>query len=177
MNDPEVLAHAGNALGMSHDLHAGIGLIEQALTLHPNSITGLTIGALLYSYTGQLAKVMDYVERAARLNPFEGAGWRNHAAAMAHFVNGQHERALEFIALALRAWPGNASALRYRTACLGLLGRIDEARASAAQLRVIMPELTVTRARAHLDVDMNGIIGRAATDALCEGLRRAGVPE
>lgn len=178
MNDPEVLAYAGYALGMCHDLHAGIGLIEQALTLHPSSIAALTVGAMLYSYTGQLAKVMDYVERAARLNPFEGAGWRNHAAAVAHFVNGQHERALEFTTLALRAWPGNASALRYRTASLGLLGRIDEARQSAQESLAKMPALTVASARRHLEVDLNNAHKvRGAVDALCEGLRRAGIPE
>ncbi len=178
MNDPEVLANAGYAFGVCHDLHAGIGLIEQALTLHPNSTTGLTLGAMLYSYTGQLAKVMDYVERAARLNPFEGAGLRNHAAAVAHFVNGQHERALEFVTLALRAWPGNSSALRYRTASLGLLGRIDEARQSAQELRAQMPALTVASARRHLEVNLNNAHQVPGTvDVFCEGLRRAGIPE
>ena len=177
-SDPEVLARAGNALGICHDQDAGIGLIEQALALHPNSSVGLTMGALLHAYTGQLAKVMDYIERAARLNPFEGVSERNHAAAIAHFANGQHERVLDFAALALRARPGYVPALRYRTASLGLLGRIDEAQQSAQELRAAQPALTVASVRRHLEVDLNNAHKvPGAVDALCEGLRVAGIPE
>ena len=177
-SDPEVLAHAGYALGISHDLHAGIELVEQALALHPNSIDGLTQAAFLHAFAGDLAKVMDYVERAARLNPFEGIAVRNMAAAVVHFVHGQHAQVLDFTARALRANPGFVTATRYRTASLGLLGRIDEARQSAQELLALVPHLTIASARRHLEVDMNNIHKVPGVgDAFCEGLRRAGIPE
>ena len=178
-DDADVLAMAGGRIALLANVQEGMALIEQALALNPNSVKVISTAAGHYAFAGQRAKALECAARAARINPLEGAVQRNWSAGLAHFVVGEYEPALPYFASAIRVLPHFAAvaALRYHTASLGLLGRIDEARAAATQLRAVMPELTVARARSHLDVDMNGIIGRAATDAFCEGLRRAGIPE
>ncbi|MGA9865917.1 MAG: hypothetical protein WBQ75_05695 [Acetobacteraceae bacterium] len=45
-------------------------------------------------------------------------------------------------------------------------------------LRAIVPDLTIARARAHLEVDMHNVFRTpGVVDLFCEGLRRAGLPE
>ena len=176
-DDPEILAWAALAIGAC-ELRGGIELAEQALALNPNSIVAITGAGLLWAYAGETAKALGYVARAERVNPFEVLPWRDLTAALAHFVAGQHEQVLVFAARALRTQPSYTPVLRYRTASLGLLGRAEEARQSARALLAILPDLTVARARAHLEIDLShahkvpGVV-----DAFCEGLRRAGVPE
>lgn len=180
-DDPEVLALASAGIcTCGGDLPGAIALVEKALSLNPNSIEAINYAGLFYAYSGETAKVMGLVERAERLNPFAGDAVRNYIGALAHFVAGQHEKALPFAESALRALPHfiAVAALRYRTASLALLGRTAEARRSARDLLVLMPELTVTRARAHLEIDNSDAIRiPGVVDAFCEGLRRAGVPE
>jgi hypothetical protein len=79
---------------------------------------------------------------------------------------------------ALREMPGRADALRYRAASLALAGRVPEAQRTVEQLTAIAPFWTVSRVRAHLEIDLNNIYKTSGVvDTVCEGLRRAGLPE
>ena len=68
--------------------------------------------------------------------------------------------------------------LRYRAASLGLLGRLEEGRQVVQRLLALAPNFTITRARRHIEFNMNNIFKMpGVADALYEGLRRCGVPE
>jgi hypothetical protein len=68
--------------------------------------------------------------------------------------------------------------MRYKVASLGLLGRTDEARQAAEELLAASPDLTVRRARAHIEIGMNNVFKAPGfADAMCRGLRIAGLPE
>jgi hypothetical protein len=72
----------------------------------------------------------------------------------------------------------NVTALRYRTAALALLGRIDEARRAVDLLRAVNPEVPITRARRHIEIEMKNPFKRAGVaEAYYKGLRLAGLPE
>jgi len=93
-------------------------------------------------------------------------------------VDGDYAGVLEWAAQALREHSTNVVALRYRTAALALLGRLDEARQAVDRLLVLSPELTISRARRHIEVQMKNPFKRAGVaEAYYDGLRRAGLPE
>ena len=177
-DDPDALAYAGFLLAtIGGDRQRGVALVQKALSLNPNAILALDHGAILRAYAGETDAVRAYVERANRLNPFEVAPGRNLAIAIAHFANGRYEDALEATGASLRDWPNYAPTLRYRAASLGLLGRIEEGRAAMRHLATLTPGFTITRARAHLEVDLNRPFANPGViEAFCEGLSRIGVP-
>jgi adenylate cyclase len=117
------------------------------------------------------------LDQAERLDPFDyGTSYTAHIVA--HFITGAYDAALEWSDKALRDQPRSAAALRYRAACLGLLGRLEEARQTVERLRELVPDFTIARARRHIEFDMNNLFGKSADrEAFYEGLRRAGVPE
>jgi hypothetical protein len=81
-------------------------------------------------------------------------------------------------AKALRYTQNSAEVLRYRAASLGLLGRLEEGRETVRRLLELVPDCTITRARRHIEFDMNNIFETpGVADTLYEGLRRCGVPE
>ena len=74
--------------------------------------------------------------------------------------------------------PGYLAALRYKIASLGLLGRIEEGQLAVRQILAVTPELTVRRARAHIETGMNNVFKTPGfADAMCRGLRLAGLPD
>jgi len=177
--DPEVLAEAAGLTGtVGGDLHGGIALAEKALALNPNSITALNRSGNLHAYAGNTDTAIDRLQQAARLNPVQGSGVRQHFTAEAHFLAGRYEAAVEFEEKALRDNPNTVPIMRVLAASLGLLGRIDEAQEAARRMRAIAPELTIARVRTFLEMDSpSGSKRRGMLDVYCEGLRRAGLPE
>ncbi len=177
-DDPDVLAMVSTVIALSAgDLYGGIDLAEKALTLNPNSNRALVALAIFYAFAGDDERSFSYVERAERVNPFEGVIFRIFATVIAHFSAGRYAAALCATDRMLRENPQHAPALRYRAACLGLLGRTADARQAVHKLQTVQTELTVTRARAHLEIEMNSPFkAPGVIDAFCEGLKRAGVP-
>ena len=97
---------------------------------------------------------------------------------LACFVDGDYKRVLDGTAQALREQPTNVTALRYRTAALALLGRLDEARRTVERLLVVNPDVTISRCRRHIEVEMKNPFKRTGVvETYYEGLRRAGLPE
>jgi hypothetical protein len=97
---------------------------------------------------------------------------------IAHFVAGEYEAAVEWSAKALRHIQNSAAVLRYRAASLGLLGRLEEGRETVRRLLELVPNFTITRARRHVEFDMNNAFKTpGVADSFYEGLRRSGVPE
>jgi adenylate cyclase len=177
--DPEVLWWAGNMIALpGGDLHSGIELVEKSLALNPNSAPALMIAGLLHAYAGDTERAIDYERRSERLNPLRGGTHRNFAIGLAHFVAERYEAAAIEMDRALRDMPDRADALRYRAASLALAGRVPEAQQTVEQLTATAPFWTVSRVRAHLEIDLNNIYKTPGiVDAICDGLRRAGLPE
>jgi adenylate cyclase len=175
-NDPEVLAIAGNIKAtIGADLSGGIALLDRSLELNPNNAAALVTAALLQAYSGDTAAAISLLDRSVRHNPLD----RNYRLCsvymIGYFVAGEYERAVEWSAKALQELP---VALRYRAASLGQLGRLEEGRQVVQRLLALVPIYTITRARRHLEIDMNNPFRTpGVADALYEGLRRCGVPE
>jgi TolB-like protein len=178
-NNPEVLLAAAQIIALpGGDPTGGLGLVNKAIALNPNDASAMTVAAYLHAYAGDTGTVLAYLERADRLNPLNRTPFFYFVHALAHFVAGEHEAVVEWSAKALRERSSYAAALRYRTASLGLLGRLEEGRQAARRLLSLAPGFTISRARRHIEHNMNNIFKTpGVTDALYEGLRRCGVSE
>ncbi|MEO8713971.1 MAG: adenylate/guanylate cyclase domain-containing protein [Acetobacteraceae bacterium] len=178
-DDPEVLWLAALMVGLpGGDLSAGIALTEKSISLNANSAAAFQMAGVLHAYAGDTETAIAHLERAVRLNPLDQRTFANFGFALAHFVAGRYEGVLDWTEKALRESQHYAPALRYRAASLGLLGRTVEGRQVAQTLLAVIPDLTVSRARAYIEVDLNNVFKTpGVVDLFCEGLRRAGLPE
>jgi hypothetical protein len=134
---------------------------------------------MLRAYAGDTEMAFRHLREADRLSP-PGAYIITKAFGfyLACFVDRDYAGVLDWTAQSLRRHPTNVAALRYRTAALGLLGRLDEARQTVDRLLVVSPELTISRCRRHVEVEMQNPFKRpGVVEAYYEGLRRAGLPE
>jgi adenylate cyclase len=178
-SDPEVLAWSAYLLGCSvrGDLDGALDLANRAIALNPSSTVGLLGCAYLHAHAGNAQEAIEHLERAARLNPLEDSFFR-HQPAIAYFLAGEFERSVQSAKRALVSRPTVVPTLRYLAVSLVLLGRVKEAREVGDRLRAIVPELTVSRTRAFLELD-TPLKSKMWTmlDAYCDALRRAGIPE
>jgi tetratricopeptide (TPR) repeat protein len=138
----------------------------------------------LHAFAGDTERAIGYLERAARLNPL-GAQPLNYALALAHFVAGRYEAAAD-AARKLSSGAGSFNPLttniavyvRLRAATLGLVGRIEEGRQAIERLLTISPAMTITLTRTYYEVVTHNLFKTpGVVDAMCEGLRRVGLPE
>jgi adenylate cyclase len=178
-DDPEILQLAGGVLATAGgDLSGGIRLLERAVSLNPNDADALVMAAWLLAYAGDITASLSHLERAGRLNPFNRPGQFYTVCSLTHFVARDYERVVEETERQMQEHPNFAPTLRYRAASLGLLGRLEEGRQVVQRLLTLAPNFTISRARRHIEFNMNNIFKTpGVADALYEGLRRCGVPE
>jgi TolB-like protein len=132
---------------------------------------------LLRAYLGEIEVALDHLERSRRLNP-RIAFFQHVGFTVAHFVAGKYDEAVNWTAAGLSRYVAHVPLLRYRAASLGLLGRSDEARQVVQRMLAIVPDLTIARARRHVEIEMKNPYKKpSVVEAYYEGLRRAGLPE
>jgi tetratricopeptide (TPR) repeat protein len=177
-DDPEVLSTAACIIGdTGGDLHAGVSLVDKALTLNPNSANALWVSGYLRTHAGDTETAIQHLERGARLNPMERSAVRNNAFSMAYFVAGRYDCAAEFAEKALHDNPFAVPVMRRLAAMYGLLGRAEEAQQMVRRLDVIVPGYTISKYRGYMENTPKGSALLKTLDTFCEGLRRAGMPE
>jgi adenylate cyclase len=177
--DPETLCVAAHIIALpGGDLEEGIAIVNRALAQNPNSADTLAITGMLHAYSGDTQMAMRHLEEVNRLSPLVRINFWVFGFYLACFVDGDYKRVLDGTAQALREQPTNVTALRYRTVALALLGRLDEARRTVERLLAVSPDVTISRCRRHIEVEMKNPFKRTGVvEAYYEGLRRAGLPE
>jgi TolB-like protein/Tfp pilus assembly protein PilF len=111
---------------------------ERVIGLNRRNASALAIMAMLIAYSGEWDRGYELIQRAMALNPHH-AGWFHFVPANTHFKRGDYEAAL---AAAKRVnmpdfpWTYSVTAIMYAA-----LGRWDEARANAQQLRLKFPAI------------------------------------
>jgi adenylate cyclase len=173
-DDPEVLWRVAPAIASpGARLDEALAMVEKSLALNPNSAGALLAHARLLSYLGDTDTdtAIAQLQRATRLSPADVRPWRTEFdCSMAHFIAGRYDLALEWSEKALQSMPSYLAALRYKIASLGLLGRIEEGQLAVREILAATPELTVRRARAHIEIGMNNVFKTPGfADAMCRG--------
>jgi TolB-like protein/class 3 adenylate cyclase/Tfp pilus assembly protein PilF len=172
-DDAATLATAGFVIGLvAHDYQTAIEVIDRALTLTGASALALWMGATVLAHAGEVAKAIDYAERALRLTPFgRESSFAYVALAMAYSASGNFEQAVATSVKSAQANPRFSVSHVLHAAALSRLGRLDEAGAAARRVLECEPDFTVSGfVRAHTGrQEIWGPIGDA--------LRPLGLPE
>jgi tetratricopeptide (TPR) repeat protein len=115
---------------------------ERAISLNPNSAESYMRLGLVLSYAGRAEEGIPYMQKALRLNPFPSS---NYFVNLAHIYreSGHYEKAIEASKKTLQSEPNTQSP--YITLAISYirLGREEEARAPAAEVRRINPKFSL----------------------------------
>jgi adenylate cyclase len=162
-------AHATHAwvLHWHYRRAEAIAAFERAFELNPNLADGRIV--LVLYQNGRAPESLERMKRIMRNDPFPPAVYSSYLGN-AYYLTGQYERALESLRVAAARMPGYRAAFAWLAATSAQLGRLDEARAAAAEVLRVHPEFTISW--------FLGQIRLTPRDAehLTEGLRKAGLP-
>jgi TolB-like protein len=137
-DDPGTLANAALALAyFGENIGAMIALVDRALLLNPSFARGWYIGAILRLFAGQFDGAIECGEASLRLSPRGRFGQVFNVIGAALLFSRRFEEALPKLLLATQDDPSFPTPYRYLAACFAHMGRLDEARQVAAQLRSI----------------------------------------
>lgn len=171
--DARALAIAGHVKAyLLHDVKSALALHARAIERNPNLPVAWTFSALSKSYSGDHATGMRHAEMALSLSPRDPHIFKAEQALMiAHLFRRELEHADTLAEQVLERQPQHSSALRFRLAILGHLGRLSEAAETLHQLQSIEPNVSIKSIIARPPFRPDDLAYYA------EGLRRAGVPE
>jgi adenylate cyclase len=148
----------------------GISAFEQAIKLNPSFAAAYVLLGQMYLYAGRPEQAITLAEKGIRLSPTDPRLfiWLP-ALAGAYYQLRRYDQAIE---IGRRSWTLNRSwpaGLRYVVAGLAELGRIEEAQAPLAELRLLNPNL------AFVESNLQRLFNdRTAVDHIIGGLRKAG---
>ncbi len=136
--DASILANAALALAyFGEDIGAMTASVDRALALNPNSARGWHMSGILRMYAGQPDIAIEHIETSLRLSPRTRTGSSLVVIGAAHFVvSRRFDGAVPKLLLAIQEDPNDANPHRFLAACYAHMGRLDEARATIARLRI-----------------------------------------
>jgi adenylate cyclase len=172
-NDPWALSVYGVvAAYLLNDLETAIARYDRALTINPSAAPAWIWSTSAYAWLGRGDEAVRRAPMAIELSPFDPNMYlfTSHAGS-AYAVAGQYDRAIEFLRRSLRENRLFTASHKLLTISLALSGRMEEARAAAAELLSLEPMFTVSLWRARYP-------GRNApyAETFYEALRTAGIP-
>jgi adenylate cyclase len=148
----------------------GIAAFEEAIKLNPSFAAAHVLLGQMYLYAGRREETIERAEKGIRLSPSDPRLfiWLP-ALAGAHYQMRHYEQAVE---IGRRSWTLNRNwphGLRYVVAGLAQLGRIEEAQAALAELRLMDANLEFSASLFRRNWP-----DPADVDHLLDGLRKAG---
>jgi TolB-like protein len=151
-----------------------IAHLTRAISLEPNFALGRAGLGYALAVGGQPERGLESVEQAERLSPRDPcmALYAPTVRYMALFALARYEEAIAVCRMTAELYPRHSGAWRLMTVSLGLLGRIEEAKAAMARTRELQPDLS----RAHVE---NDCVFVKEDDRLrfLLGLQKAGLPD
>jgi adenylate cyclase len=169
-NLPEAYAVLGLVLAWMRQHDASMTEIERAVALNPNYVDWRFGLALVLA--GNPQQAIDVLESYMRLDPFH-APWPSIAMAAAYFMLKDYSRALAILRDYVYRVPGAAFGHAWLAATYAQLGRLDEARAQAAELLRLRPGYTISGTARRLATFKRPTDEKHFFDAL----KKAGLPK
>ena len=157
---------------LDHDFTGASALLDRALASGPNLSLGWSFASATSGYLGDGPVAVLRAEHALRLSPRDPFLFRHESMlAQAHYINGNHEQAVEWAERAARSNARFSSNLRVLIAALVTLGQTERAAGHATALIAAEPGFRIlpwahrTPLRGAL---LDGVVAR---------LREAGLPD
>lgn len=172
-DDALALTLAGFSIGMDgHDRGAAFTALDAALAISPSSALTYILGSVMLGWGGDADRAIEWSERGMRLSPFDSWAFAAFdAQAMGHFHRGRYEEACRAAYRAVQANPRHSITHVQLAAALAKLGRLQEARTTAARVLELHPTF-------HYGRQFQGVnCAPALAASLGEALRIAGLPE
>jgi adenylate cyclase len=170
--DPNLpLAHAklGLALTFKGQLQSAIVAFERAIALNPNFTDWRFAFPLIFS--GQFTQAIDVAETHMRLDPFYPPRVL-HVSGFARYMLKQYSECLLLEQACAARSPNAWAPHTVLAAAFAQLGRMDEARAEAAEVLRIEPKYTVNHTQKNLSVFKFS----NHAEHFFKALRKAGLP-
>lgn len=172
-DDALALTFAGFSLGMdAHDRRAAFAAFEAALALSPSTALAWILGSVVAGWAGDADRAIDWSERGIRLSPFDPWAFAAYdAQALGHFCRDRYAEAASAAYKSNLANPAHSITWVQLTASLAALGRLEEARATAACVLELQPTFRINSQFAGVACapELAVKLGKA--------LRAAGLPE
>jgi adenylate cyclase len=174
LDDSDATAHS--LLGwlyvfMKREYEEAIAECEQAVSLAPSSAMANIWMSGVLTFAGRHEEAVRYAEQALRLNPFP-EGWYFRFLGYTYFGAGRNEEAIAAYKKALDRAPNDIMAHLALTTAYSWAGRLEEARAQAAEVLRINPKFSIKQRAKTLPYKNQTDQGR-----YLDGLRKAGLPE
>ncbi|WP_108661048.1 winged helix-turn-helix domain-containing tetratricopeptide repeat protein [Acuticoccus kandeliae] len=172
-DDATALTLAGFSIGMDgHDRGAAFTALEAALAISPSSALTYILGSVIFGWSGEAERAIEWSERGMRLSPFDSWAFAAFdAQAMSHLLRGRYAEACHAAYKSVQANPAHSITYVQLTAALVKLGRLDEAKTAAARVLELHPTFRFKR-------QFEGVnCAPALAETLGEALRTAGLPE
>lgn len=147
----------------AHD--ASIACYERGLNLNPNDADLMAELADAQAHCGRPEAAVELLEKAMRLNPYY-PDWYSWNLGGAYHQMREYEKAIEMV----KRMQNPAEGRRLLATCYAQLGRMDEARAEAAEVLRVHPEFSLAH-WAEVQPDKNP----EDLEHFIEGLRKAGL--
>jgi TolB-like protein len=120
---------------LGHDRVTAFTALKRAIALEPFSAVALGFGSAVASWADEAERVIEWAERAIRLNPYGQLVHLCYAAlALAHFSRGRYEESAAAARRAVQATPDFSVYQVLLAAPLAKLGRTEEARTVAGRV-------------------------------------------
>ena len=144
---------------------------RRAVELNPNSAAARAYLSLGLAFSGVDAEAIEHGEEAIRLSPVDPEMARTLGGiGVAHYLAARYEDAVRISADSLRLRPGFHGGQRLHCASLAQAGRLKEARALFAKLRVDQPQLSAKWIRLNVPYQTPELMER-----FLDGLQKAGL--
>lgn len=157
---------------MDHELTTARRMLDRAVAARPSAAMVWSWGAAVRVWQGDTAEAVAWAERGLRLAPFDPfTFFHEHILAMAHLAAGDFARALAAARSSHDANPRHVPNYGPLIASLVALGRMEEAREVARQLRLLEPGFTLRGF--NLRTPLRG----AVRELFVTRMRQAGVPD
>lgn len=172
-DDAVALTLAGFSIGMDgHDRSAAFTALDAALAISPSSALTYILGSVMLGWGGDADRAIEWSQRGMRLSPFDSWAFAAFdAQAMGHFHRGRYEEACRAAYRSVQANPCHSITHVQLAAALAKLGRLQEARTTAARVLELHPTFRYGR-------QFQGVnCAPALAASLGEALRTAGLPE
>jgi adenylate cyclase len=148
-----------------------IAEFERAINLNPNLPDLHARFGIALTYVGRLEESLDSFKKAIRLNPIPPS-WYLRNFARSYRMVGRYEDSISTYKAALYRSPDDLYAQAGLTATYSVAGRLNEARAQAAEVLRVQPKFSSERYAKTFP-----FIDKAETEKLISALRMAGLPE
>jgi adenylate cyclase len=171
-SDADALASLGYGLFAARQFDEGLDVLRQAVALNPNLANGFARYSSALAFCGDYEKAKEAFDSAIRLSPRDPrlGNWLAQVA-IAPFIAGRYQEGIDYGRRAVQSNPSFMGAHRVLAGNLSASGQLEEAQREVAEMRRLVPGVTVTATRWLPFRDDE------ARERYCSALARAGLPE